>query len=136
MTFKKGSSGNPSGRPPGVKDKRNAMRELLQPHAEDLVHKAVSLAKAGDVQALRICIDRLIPPAKEHPLNITLPNLDGLPACTAAQATVVSAVADGDLLPTEGNALSSLIENQRRSFESAALEGRLKVIEDRLGVRP
>lgn len=31
-----------------VKDKRTAMRELLEPHAEELVAKVVEMAKAGD----------------------------------------------------------------------------------------
>jgi len=62
--FKKGESGNPAGRPKGTKDRRTELRGLLEPHAEELVAKAVELALAGDVTALRICMDRLIPIAK------------------------------------------------------------------------
>lgn len=62
--FSKGKSGNPSGRPKGMPDKRTALRELLTPHAPDLVAKAVELAMQGDKTALRMCIDRLIPPLR------------------------------------------------------------------------
>ena len=48
-TFKKGQSGNPAGKPKGAKDKRTELRELLKPHAEKLVKKAVDMALAGDV---------------------------------------------------------------------------------------
>ncbi|CAJ0691643.1 hypothetical protein KXR69_16090 [Ralstonia holmesii] len=52
MAFQKGQSGNPAGKPKGAKDKRTALRELLQPHAEQLVQKAVKLALDGDTTAL------------------------------------------------------------------------------------
>lgn len=61
MSFKKGQSGNPSGRPKGTKDKRTELRELLRPHAPVLVEKAVEMALDGDTTALKICLDRIIP---------------------------------------------------------------------------
>lgn len=64
MAFVKGRSGNPLGRPVGSTDKRTALRELLEPHAENLVNKVVELALQGDVTAIKICLDRLIPTVK------------------------------------------------------------------------
>src|SRR4051812_21410410 len=64
MPFKKGRSGNPRGKPKGAKDKRTALRGLLQPHERELVQKAVDLALAGDTTALRMCMDRLMPPLR------------------------------------------------------------------------
>lgn len=61
MSFQKGQSGNPEGRPKGTKDKRTELRELLQPHAPALVEKAVELALQGDTTALKMCLDRIIP---------------------------------------------------------------------------
>ncbi len=134
MKFKKGNSGNPSGRPRGVKDKRSEMRDLLRPHAAELIQKAVDLAKDGDTTALRICIDRLIPPARESAIELSIPETSTISACLEAQATVVAAVSSGNLLPGEGQALSSLIEHQRRALETQQLEQRMKIIEDKLGV--
>ncbi|MGH8625106.1 MAG: DUF5681 domain-containing protein [Gammaproteobacteria bacterium] len=64
-SWKQGQSGNPEGRPPGAKDKRTALRALLTPHAQELVMRAVELAKSGDTTALRLCLERLIPPQDE-----------------------------------------------------------------------
>lgn len=64
MAFKKGQSGNPTGRPKGSKDKRTAYRELLEPHAPALIEKAVSMALEGDTTAMKICLDRLLPTVK------------------------------------------------------------------------
>lgn len=135
-TFKKGESGNPAGKPRGAKDKRTELRELLKPHAAKLVQKVVDLALAGDVSALRICIDRIIPPVRESRLSITLPAVKDVSGCTAAQAKVLQAVTAGDLVPGEGQALSGLIENQRRALETLELEMRLAAIEQRLKVIP
>ncbi len=127
--FKKGQSGNPTGKPKGAKDKRTELRELLKPHAAKLVKKVVDLALAGDVSALRICIDRIIPPVRENRLSIALPVVKDVAGCTAAQAKVLQAVTKGDLLPGEAEALSSLIEHQRRGLESHDLAARVLALE-------
>ena len=45
-TWKKGQSGNPTGR--NGREKLGQLRSLLDPHAEDLVLKAKELAMEGD----------------------------------------------------------------------------------------
>lgn len=64
MAFVKGKSGNPLGRPKGVQDKRTILRSYLEPHAEALINKAVSMALDGDTTALKLCLERLIPSMK------------------------------------------------------------------------
>ncbi len=59
--FVPGQSGNPRGKPKGALNKRTRLAKLLEPHAEALVNKAVELALNGDSQALRLCMERLIP---------------------------------------------------------------------------
>jgi hypothetical protein len=56
--FKPGQSGNPNGRPNGARNATTiAIEELLDGEAEALTRKAIELAKAGDMQALRLCMD-------------------------------------------------------------------------------
>jgi hypothetical protein len=71
--FEKGQSGNPAGKPKGAKDKRTELRELLRPHAPALVEKAVELALNGDLTALKLCLDRIMPPLKATPECVALP---------------------------------------------------------------
>lgn len=129
MAFKKGQSGNPAGKPIGAKDRRTELRALLQPHASKLVKKVVALALGGDVQALRICIDRIIPPVKETGLRIALPPITDAASCANAQALLVAAVATGELLPGEGAALADMLEKQRKTIETADIMKRLEALE-------
>jgi hypothetical protein len=43
-----------------------AMEELLDGEGETLTRKAIELAKGGDIQALRLCMERLLPPRRDR----------------------------------------------------------------------
>jgi len=77
MQFKPGQSGNPRGRSKGSVNKNTKLAKLLDPHAEALVNKAVELALSGYSNALRLCIERLIPKARDG-ATITMPNSKGM----------------------------------------------------------
>lgn len=132
--FKKGQSGNPAGKPRGAKDRRTALRELLQPHASELVQKAVELALAGDTTALRICIDRIIPAikAKDAPVSVS-----GLTGSLAEQGqAVLNALAAGSVTPDEANAVMAAIGAQVRIVEADELEKRIAALEAQNGSKP
>jgi hypothetical protein len=125
--FRKGQSGNPAGKPKGARDKRTALRELLQPHAADLVKKAVELALAGDTTALRICIDRCIPAikAKDQPIS-----LQGLSGSLAEQGNaVMAAMAAGEITPDEATAVMQVLTAQMRIVEVDDLVKRIEALE-------
>jgi hypothetical protein len=69
--FTKGTSGNPGGRPPGSRNRATLLMEtLLEGEAEQLTRKAIELALAGDLNALRLCLDRLLPPSKDRLISL------------------------------------------------------------------
>ncbi len=76
--YKPGESGNPNGKKPGTLNKRTQLAKLLEPHAEALINKAVELALAGDSNALRLCIERLLPKAKDDAARIIIPDSNTL----------------------------------------------------------
>ena len=130
--FKPGKSGNPAGRPKGIKDRRVALREKLLPHADQLIEMVTTFAKSGDMAAMRIVMDRIIPPLKEEPIHVAIPKIESAADCTQAQAAVVNAVAAGDMLPSEGQAISSLIEAQRRAFETTELAQQMRDLHEEI----
>ncbi|MDM8545171.1 DUF5681 domain-containing protein [Candidatus Venteria ishoeyi] len=127
MPFQKGQSGNPSGRPPGIQDKRAALRDLLDPHADELVKQAVKMALEGDTAALKLCLDRLIPPMKTAPVNIP-----GLAVGSLAErgAAVLDALGGGEIEPAQGAVLLSALQSQARIVEVSEIIERLEVLEN------
>ena len=74
--FQKGQSGNPAGRPKGSLNQTTlACQELLDGEAEAITRKAVEIALEGDLTAIRLCLERIIPPRKERPICIDLPKM-------------------------------------------------------------
>ena len=70
--FEKGRSGNPAGRRPGSRNKATlAAAALLAGESEALTRRAVELALAGDPTAMRLCIERLLPPCRERTVKFT-----------------------------------------------------------------
>jgi len=127
MAFPKGESGNPAGRPPGIRDKRTAMRDLLVPHAGALVTKAVELALAGDSTALRICIDRLIPPARARGDPVALPPASD--SLAENGRNVIEALAEGRLSPEETGEIMQALTAQARIVEIDEIEKRVTALE-------
>jgi uncharacterized protein DUF5681 len=127
MKYQKGESGNPDGRPKGIPDKRSALRTLLEPHAQALVKKVVELAKQGDTTALRMCIDRLIPPVKAKDMPVEIGSLDG--ALADQGRTVFAALSAGTITPDEANALMQAVAAQARIIEVDELEKRVAALE-------
>src|SRR4051812_29118501 len=69
--FRKGQSGNPNGRPKGARNATTlALETLLDGQATALTQKAIDLALTGDMAALRLCLDRIIPARKGSTRNI------------------------------------------------------------------
>src|SRR5215471_12161564 len=74
--FRKGASGNPKGRPPGSRNRVTlAVEAILDGEAERLTRKAVEMALAGNMAALRLCIERLAPVGHERPISAQIPEL-------------------------------------------------------------
>ena len=131
--FRKGESGNPSGRPHGSRNRATLLAQaLLDGEAEDVTRKAIELAKAGDPVALRLVLERLVPPRRERPIVFTLQEIKTVTDVPAAVNAVAQAVADGQLSPTEAQGLTSVIEAYRRAVETVDLDERVRRIEERL----
>ena len=131
MPFQPGKSGNPLGKPKGT---RNKFSRLLEPYAPQLIEKAVELALTqNDVGALKICIERILPKAKNEAVELVLPteHLTSSESLLKLGEYIIKAVAAGDITLEEAHHLSSLIEAQGKSIYLANLEGKVMEI-DRL----
>ena len=128
--FKPGQSGNPKGRPQGSRNAATlALESLLDSQAEALTQKAIDLALAGDLTALRLCLDRIIPPRKDRPVQFAFPKMKTAKEATATMSAVLAAVADGHLTPGEGAEIGKLVDIFVKAVEATDLTERLERLE-------
>ena len=129
--FQPGQSGNPKGRPRGCRHRATVAAEaLLDGEAEGLTRKAIELALAGDTTALRLCLERILPPRKDRPVQLELPPIEGVQDLARATMVLLGAVAAGELTPAEAGEVAKLVEAHRRTIETVELEERLRRLEN------
>ena len=128
--FKRGQSGNPKGRPKGSRNKTSiAVDALLDGEAENLTRKCIERAIGGDSVALRLCMERICPPRKDRPVIFEAPKMQTASDAVNVMASVLSALADGNLTPSEAGVISGLVETYRKTIETSNLEARIQDIE-------
>jgi hypothetical protein len=108
--FVKGSSGNPSGRPPGSRNKATLLMEnLLEGEAKQLTRKVIEMAKAGNMHAMQLCLDRLLVPGRDRLVHFDLPPMSSMEDIWLGMKGIVMAVSEGKLTPQEGEVLSRIL---------------------------
>lgn len=123
------ATGNP-GKIKGTRHKATrAVLALLDGEAEALTRKAVEAALEGDTTALRLCLERIAPPRKDAPVSFALPPMESARDAAKAAASVLGAVAAGDLTPIEAAHIMALVETYRRTLETTEIEARLAALE-------
>lgn len=128
MTFKKGQSGNPAGRPPKTGPGRDVeLRRMLQAKAPELINQVLTMALAGDLAALKMALDRVLPAIKPVDQAVTIP-IPGEDLVAAGQS-ILAAMASGQLTPEQGQRLAGVLELQRRLVETVELEQRISALE-------
>jgi F0F1-type ATP synthase gamma subunit len=136
MPFQKGQSGNPAGRPRGIVNLATALTQnLLSEHAEWITRKAIELAEAGDMAAIRVCMERLVPPIKHRPVAVELPPIEKPADSVEAAARIVAAVAAGELTAAEAAELAKVVDVYLRALDSKGFNERLSALEQEINGR-
>lgn len=125
-SWKPGSSGNPKGRPKGC-GFAGKLRTKIAGDVPDIVDALTKMAKAGDPQAARILLDRVVAPLKPQEVAAPISLPDG-PAAEQG-AAVIRAIAAGDLAPGQGAVLLQAVANLARVVDLADLERRIAALE-------
>lgn len=129
MRFKQGKSGNPKGRPRGRVDRRVQMREQIESCAEELVALALQRARSGDGAALRLLLDRAIPPLRAASAAVDIE----LPEGTAAERAdaILAHAAAGNLPIPEARELIAAVADAAKLQSLDELERRIAALEKR-----
>jgi hypothetical protein len=106
-----------------------ALETLLDGQAQALTQKAIDLALTGDIPALRLCLDRILPPRKDRPVSFALPPINSAQDAAAVVSAVLTAVASGEITPTDAAEVGKLIDSYVKAYEAAELAERLDRLE-------
>ena len=134
MQFQKGQSGNPAGRPRGARNRQTiAAEKLFADDAEVLARVAIDLAKAGDIAALRLCLDRICAPHRHRPVPFDMPALGAAADAVGAMSTLMEGIAGGELSAPEAAGLTKVIQGFTQALTTADLDKRIAELERRMG---
>ena len=130
MTWRKGQSGNPKGRPPGSGEVAR-LRAAIAEHVPTIITRLVERATMeGDTQAARLLLERVLPPVKAAALAEPLP-VPATGSLAERAEAVLAAMAAGQASPDAAEAaLAGLVAVARlRTIDD--LERRIAALEER-----
>lgn len=128
--FQKGRSGNPDGRPIGARNKTTvAVETLLDGDAEALTRVVIDKAKAGDMTAMRLCMERIAPPRKDRNVSFDIPQFSSARDAAQLSGSLIRAVAAGSISPAEAAEVGKLIESYVRTISATEIEDRIRRLE-------
>ena len=102
---------------------------LLDNEAEALARVAIDRALEGDPQALRLCLDRIVPPRNDRPISFAMPKIGSAKDAAGAMAAILAAVADGSITSGEAEGVTRLVETYVKVLEASEFEDRLTALE-------
>jgi hypothetical protein len=126
-----GSSGNPSGRPRGSRNRVSELaHDLLGGAAEEVVQRLIVMARDGDRFALRLVLDRVAPVRRDRRVDLAeLRDVSTAADLVIASGQVIALAASGDLTLEESRAFMALLRDQRAAIDAADLHARVEALE-------
>ena len=124
--FAPGNSASP-GRPPG-RGPVAEMRAALATDLDKIIDTLKAQALAGDPQAIRIILDRVLPALRPVDMPTTLALPAGGTLADQARA-VVQAAADGDLTPAQAAQIVTALGGVAKIVETTELVRRIEALE-------
>ena len=126
--FIKGQSGNPQGRPKGS-GLSAQLRAAIEQDAPSIIKTMIEQAKAGDMQAAKALLDRVLPALKPESQAIHLPELVAAPTLADKAKAAIDAAGAGDIAPSAASDMVSAIAGLAKIIETTELQKRLEALE-------
>ena len=89
----------------------------------------------GEQAALRLCLDRILPPRKDRPVCFELPKMTEVKDAVNASAAIVEAIATSELTPAEATELSKVVDSYARVLQAVEFAERLSKLEKAVEAR-
>jgi hypothetical protein len=96
----------------------------------------VEPALAGDVTALRLSLERLVPACWEALVTLDLPRLDTRADASRVLSFLLAETGRGEVTPSEAEKLARLVSEHHKAVQLTEVEERLRRLEEALGLVP
>lgn len=122
------------GRPKGT-SQATLVRQLIEPHRQELIDKALAITRDATsdahakIGALRLLLERLAPMPKHEAEKVQIDGLADAPSFSEKAACVVRAVADGHCSAEYGEKVLRLLDLVRKAHETDELARRIEALE-------
>jgi hypothetical protein len=121
------------GRPKGSRNQEmSEAKALLKEFEPHITRKTIALGLAGNIPALKMCMDRVMPVPRDACIPITLPKVKTAGDVATAAEKVTGGIGKGILSPSVGKTIMNVLETQSRVIEGAGTEKRVDELEDYL----
>jgi hypothetical protein len=121
------------GRPKGSRNKSTAAAlALLGEHAEALMRKCIAEALKGNMVAMRLCIERILPALQEPTIKFKAGPTGTSAEVGQMQDAILKEVSKGRIAPQQGEIVVNILDGKRRVIESTEIEERLRAAESGL----
>ena len=128
MQSTKGLSGNPAGRPKGIKDKRHRFNEAIESMIPAVLESVFQKAVAGDMTAAKMLLDRSLPTKRPEQERVQI----SIKENTALNARdVLQGVFAGEVSPDVGASLLTAITGVLKAIEVEDLAKRIEALESK-----
>ncbi|MFA6915380.1 MAG: DUF5681 domain-containing protein [Parachlamydiales bacterium] len=128
--FQKDHSGNPKGKIKGTRNKATlAAEELLTGQLETICQRLIQEALLGNMQAIKMILDRILPIKRDLSVKIEIPALKTTADALESMSVITQAVMKGDISPSEGEALSRIVDIYVKAIEVHDHEKWLNLLE-------
>ncbi len=130
-----GQSGNPNGCPTGSR-RKNFVRcdKILEQSAPELITRLIENALSGSNQALRTCVERILPVAKNHKVELKdFPTqIDTVEQASEAASYLLNAVANGEISVQDSEVLSRILNKKIHAIQISSIETELNELRELL----
>ena len=108
------------------------LEQMLEGEAQRLTRKVIDLALGGDLTALRLCMERLVPPRKDRPIHLDLPPIQTVQQISMAMTSIAAAISEGQITPGEGETVANILAVQKDVIATGELERRVEELEEKM----
>jgi hypothetical protein len=118
------------GRPPGSLNKlTNEARKLLDDHGVPLIRTCIAAGLKGNMKAMMMCLDRLVPLRRQATPNLNLPSTKTIEGVALAYRALGRKIATGKCPAAEAQVIADVLKAQLDLILLNGLEQRLRELE-------